>query len=319
MNELHLHALRCPQCGAPGAVREGTRITECERCGVRLCVTGTVIPRYELEARLTAEQAVDLARAWLRDRGFRGEPGRPEPILIPFHEIAGRRTGVFQRKVPKRRRVQRVREGPNNQPQIETRWIQEEEPDTKVLLSDVGHITAAARTPWNLDAFDARAARRSTSLRPFDLSEAQRRATVLAQELSPTDLAERRFAGSGETRIVALSQRTLYFPFWSIPVLSEGGGYELLIDGVRGLAVSWELPEPFPERRWPWLGLAVPGALALGLALRGLLLGDAPVAPGPSLGFGALASGAALWWSARPDWRVRRGPDGSVRAGAVGS
>lgn len=309
MNELRLHALSCPQCGAAGAVREGTRITECERCGVPLCLTGPVTPRYEAEARFDAARAVEAARAFLGQRRSDGDPGRPELLLIPFHEIAGRRTGVFQRTVPKRKRVQDVHYGPDDTPQIQTRWVQEEHFDTKVLLSDVGYLSPAVRTRWDLAAFDPRAARRAAILRPFQLAEAQRRATVFAEEITAPRLADRRFGETEDAKLVAVSHRTVFFPFWSVPVRSAGGSYEVLVDGTSGAVVAWELPEPFPARRWPWLALALPGTLALGVGLRGFALGASPIDPGLALLLGLITTGTALWWSSRPDWRLSRSPD----------
>ena len=316
MNELRLHPLQCPQCGAAGVVREGTRVTRCERCGVPLCLTDVTVPRYEVEARLDAPAAVAAVRAWLDVQKVEGSIGRPELILIPFHEIAGRRTGVFHRKVPKRRLVERVRglEEPDRIPEIEHRWVQEYRDDTKVLLSDVQILTPAARPPWDLRDFDAHAARRTAMLKPFDLADAQRRATVLAEETSAEDLGLRRFGAGPAAEFISVSRRTLFFPFWTLPVASDGGSYEVVIDALSGGMVAARLPRPFARPDAAWIGLAVVGALGLGIGLRGFLLGDTGVHPLLALLVGLVGTALAVRRSTKPDWELRTWPEGAAPA-----
>jgi hypothetical protein len=268
---------------------------------------------------LTTAGAATAARRFLDARRLDGELGRPDLTLVPFHEIAGRRTGVFERKVPERKRVvDRAVWGPDDTPTVHARWVHTHRADTKVLLADVEHLAAAARTPWDLTGFDVRAARNAAVLRPFDLLDAQRRATVFAAEIAPTDLADRRFAGGDDARIVALSRRTLYFPFWWVPVELEGGSYEVIIEGVQGGVVAWRLPEPYPGGRWRWLAASAPGALALGSAIQTVLRGvEIPLDAPAAAGLGLLGLGAALWWARHPDWRVRSGTaDGAPAAAA---
>ncbi len=314
MNELQLQALTCPQCGAPGLVREGTRITECERCGAALCLTATPTPRYEATALLGTTQAASRARAWLEKRGGKVILGRPELVLIPFHEIVGRRVGVFERKVPERKRVHRTIYNPQYQAEdVESKWVYVEREDTKVMVSDVQHLTPAATTRWDLRMFDADAARRSAELRTFDLAEAQRRATVYAEESTAGAVAEERFADrslvqAGTAELVARSRRTIFFPFWSIPVQTTAGSYEVVVDGVAGSIVAWRLPETFRASGLNWAVLAVPGALGLGHGLHALLFGTSMVEPVLAFTVGIVATAAALIRSNRPDWTVRAWP-----------
>jgi hypothetical protein len=310
VNELKLHALTCPQCGAPGVVREGTRITACERCGAPLCLTETTYPRYEAVSNMSAAQAVTAARTWLDQQKQVGMFGRPELVFIPFHEISGRRVGVFERKVPERKRVHRRVYNPQYQTgDIESSWVYEEKEDTKVMVSDVQSLSPAARTPWDLRMFDARAARRSAVLRTFDLVEAQRRATVFAEERSPGAAAGERYADKGQAEMVAASRRTLFFPFWSIPVQTEAGGYEIVIEGVTGDVIAWRLPQPYPASGLTWAMLAVPGALGLGHGLHALFFGAAMISPVISLAAGALLTAIAVGRSNRPDWSLRSWPE----------
>jgi hypothetical protein len=310
VSALELYALTCPQCGAAGVVREGTRITECDRCGARLCLTEVSTPRYEAVPELTATEALARVRAWLAGRGSKGTFGRPELLLIPLHEIAGRRVGVFERKLPVRREVLRtVYSAEARGPVVESRVVYDQRRDTKVMVADVHYLTPAARTPWDLTAFDATEARRRARLRTFDLVEAQRRATVYAEERTADAHARARFPGGGPARLVAVSRRTLFFPFWSIPVESRAGSYEVVVDGVTGAIVAWRLPEIYRGAGLTWALLAVPGALGLGQALRAVLFDAAVLDPAVAFTVGVLAVGAALWRSNRPDWRVRSWPE----------
>jgi hypothetical protein len=314
MNELKLQPLTCPQCGAPGVVRQGTRITECERCGVRLCLTQATTPRYEAVANLNALEAVNAARIWLESRGQVGVLGQPELVLVPFHEIAGRRVGIFERKVPERHRVHRTIYSPQSGgPDVESSWVYVEREDTKVMVSDFQQLVPAARTRWDLQAFDARAARKMATLRSFDLVEAQRRGTVYAEEQSPAATArrrfiERQFSEKGSAEVVATSRRTLFFPFWSIPVQTAAGSHEIVADGLSGTIVAWCLPEAYPGSSLSWAALAVLGALGLGQALNAALVGTAVIDPVFAFVVGVLATGAALWHANRPDWILRSWP-----------
>ncbi len=314
MNELQLYPLTCPQCGAPGLVREGTRITECDRCGAALCLTATPTPRYEAVARLNAAQAASRARAWLERRGGKVILGRPELILIPFHEIVGRRVGIFDRKVPERKRVHRTVFNPQYQTEdVESKWVYVEREDTKVMVSDIQHLTPGATTRWDLQMFDVTDARRTAELRIFDLAEAQRRATVYAEERTPTAAAEERFADrslvrSGTAELVARSRRTIFFPFWSIPVQTLAGGYEIVLDALAGSVVAWRLPETYRVSSVAWALLTVPGALALGHGLRAVFFGTSVIEPALAFAIGIVAMAAALIRSNRPDWTVRTWP-----------
>ena len=309
MNELQLHALTCPQCGAPGLVREGTRITDCERCGARLMLTETLSPKYEAESNLSAAQAITSARAWLSKRGHPAMLGRPELVLVPYHEISGRRIGVFERKLPVRREVHRTVYSPQSGgTEVETQVVYDEKEDTKVMVADVQYLTPAARAPWELSMFDAPAARQMARLRTFDLVETQRRATVYAEEQSASAMAEQRFADKGAAEMVAASRRTLFFPFWSIPMQTEAGSYEVVVEGISGSVIAWRLPEVFRASSLSWALLAVPGALGLGQALRALLFGTSMIDPLIAFAIGAIACGAALYRSNRPDWFIREWP-----------
>jgi ribosomal protein L37AE/L43A len=310
MNELKLHALTCPQCGAPGVVREGTRITACERCGAQLCLTQTASPKYEAVANLSAAEAATAARAWLDKRGLPGMFGRPELVLIPFHEVSGRRVGVFERKMPARREVhRRVYSPQSGGTEVQTKVVYDEVEDTKVMVADVEHLTPAAKTPWGLTIFDAPAARRLARLQAFDLVEAQRRATVYAEEQTASAMAEQRYSGKGSAEMVAVSRRTLFFPFWSITVQLSSGTYEVVVDGISGHVVAWRLPEIYKSSSLNWALLAVPGALGLGHALRAVLLNTSTLDPVFAFVIGAVATGIALYRSNRPDWIVRRWPE----------
>lgn len=314
MNELKLHALTCPQCGAPGVVREGTRITPCDRCGVRLCLSQASTARYEAVANLSAAQAVHATRTWLDQRSQSGMFGRPELVLVPFHEIAGRRIGVFERRVPERKRVhRRVRDPQTGTTTVVSDWDYEEREDTKVMVSDVQQLAPAARTPWDLAMFDARNARKMAQLRTFDLAEAQRRATVFAAEKTAAAAAQDRFAQRDETELVADSRRTIFFPFWSIPVRTGEGSYEIVMEAVTGVIVAWRLPESYPSGSVSWAMLAVPGTLLLGHGLYGMFFGAPVIAPFLALTIGVMATASALYRANRPDWRVRSWPE----AGAI--
>jgi ribosomal protein L37AE/L43A len=310
MNDLKLHSVTCPQCGAPGVVREGTRITECERCGARLCSTEVITPRYEAVANLSAAQAVNRARNWMEQQKKIGMFGRPELVLIPFHEVTGRRVGVFERKVPERKRVhRRAYNAETRTMDVESGWEYEEREDTKVMVSDVQHLTPAARTPWDLAIFDARAARKSARLRHFDLVEAQRRATVYAEEQSPSALAEQRFADKGQAEMVAASRRALFFPFWSIPVQTVSGSYEMVLEAIKGDIIAWRLPEAYPRRSLAWIALAVPGTLCLGQALYATFFGSTVFDSIVLAAVGVIATGIALHRVNRPDWALRSWPE----------
>ncbi len=310
MNELRLHALTCPQCGAPGLVREGTRITDCERCGASLMLTETFAPKYEAEANLSAAQAVTVARAWLDKRGQAGMLGRPELVLIPYHEISGRRIGVFERKLPVRREVHRTVYSPQSGgTEVETKVVYDEKEDTKVMIADVQHLTPAARAPWALSMFDAPSARQMARLRSFDLVETQRRATVYAEEQSPSAMTEQRFADKGTAEMVAVSRRTLFFPFWSIPMQTEAGSYEVVVEAITGSVIAWRLPQVFQASSLNWALLAIPGALGLGQALRATLFDTSMIDPVIAFAFGAAACAVALYRSNKPDWIVRSWPE----------
>jgi hypothetical protein len=317
VNELKLYPIKCPQCGAPEAVREGTRITPCARCGASLCLTEVHSPRYEVTANVSAAQAVAMARSWMDSQGVAGMFGRPELVLMPFHEYCGRRVGVFERKVPERHRVYKKRYDPvHGDTVIEPSFDYTSVQDTKVMVADVERLTPAARAPWDLAMFDPRAARRLAPLRTFDLVEAQRRATVYAEDQSPDAAAHERFAKK-DTEMIASSARTLFFPFWSIPVQTEAGSYEIVIDGVTGNIVSWRMPETFKIPTLAWAGLALPGALALGQALRATLgqalhatfFGEAFIDPVIMFVLGVIGTVIAAMRSNRPDWRIRSWPD----------
>ena len=310
MNELRLHPLTCPQCGAPGAVREGTRITGCERCGATLCLSHVASPKYEAETNLDAAQAQTAARVWLRGRDQKSLVRRPELVLVPFHEIAGRRIGVFERKVPERHRVHRtVYSAEAGGADVESKWVYTQKQDTKVMVSDVQHMEVAARTRWNLRAFDARDARQRAALRSFDLVEAQRRATVYSEERSAADLTAQRFADHGAAEVVAASRRTIFFPFWSVPVQMRGGEYEIVVDGIAGNIVAWRVPSPYPARALAWVAPSVLGAFAIGHALRGILFGSALVDPAIVLLVGVAVGGFGLARAGRPDWSLTVWPE----------
>jgi len=310
MNELKLHALTCPQCGAPGLVREGTRITDCERCGARLMLTETFSPKYEAESNLGAAQAVMAARTWLTKRGRPGMLGRPELVLIPYHEVSGRRIGVFDRKLPVRREVHRTVYSPQSGgTEVETKVVYDEKEDTKVMVADVQHLTPAARAPWELSMFDAPSARQMARLSTFDLVETQRRATVYAEEQSTSAMAEQRFADKGAAEMVAVSRRTLFFPFWSIPLQTEEGSYEVVVEAISGNVIAWRLPELFQASSLNWALLAIPGALGLGQALRALFFDTSMIDPVIAFAIGAVACAAALYRSNKPDWFIRSWPE----------
>ncbi len=311
MNELKLHALTCPQCGAPEVVREGTRITECERCGALLCLSEVSTPRYEAVANLSAAQAVHAARTWLDEQGRPGTFGRPELVLIPFHEVAGRRIGVFERRVPERIQVQRrVYDPQAGGTVVVSDYEYEEREDTKVMVSDVQQLGPAARTPWDLAMFDARAARNTAQLRTFDLVEAQRRATVYAAEQSATAAAERRFGGKEGTEMVAASYRTIFFPFWSIPMKTGEGGYEIVLEAITGNIIAWRMPQSYPSGSIKWAVLAVPGTFLLGHGLSGILFGAATlINPFVAAFVGLLTVLGALLRANHPDWTLRSWPE----------
>ena len=317
MSKLQLHALTCPQCGAPGVVRRGTRITNCERCGARLCLTEVATSKYRVAGELDAAGAAARGHAWMKLRGSSGNLGRPELILVPYHEVSALRVGVFERKVPKRVRRQRSSYSSGAGSGFETveSWVYAEKEDTKVMIADVQHLAPAARTPWNLKMFDAREARRSAHLEPFDLVEAQRRATVFAEEETASAAAGRRFS-EGNSQVVALARRTLFFPFFSIPVEMPSGSFEIVIDGILGNVVAWRLPHSYPQTAMNWALAGIPGAFALGYGIKAITLGAAPApAPAPivdpflALVVGAIATAAALWMSNRPDWALKSWPD----------
>jgi hypothetical protein len=309
VNELKLHALTCPQCGAPGVVREGTRITKCERCGALLCLSEVSTPRYEALANMTAAQAAHSARVWLDQQRRVGMFGRPELVLIPFHEVSGRRVGVFERRVPERIRVhRRVYDPQSGGTKIESDFTYKEKEDTKVMVSDVQQMTPAARTPWDLKMFDPRAARSVARLGAFDLVEAQRRSTVYAAEQSASAVAERRFGEKEGTELVAASRRTIYFPFWSIPVETGEGSYEVVLEAITGKIIAWRMPQPYPSGSLKWAALAVPGALILGHGLNGLFFGGSVIDPMLAAGIGLAATFVALLQARHPDWALRSWP-----------
>jgi len=291
-------------------VREGTRIHPCERCGATLCLSHVASPKYEAPAVLGAAQAQTAARAWLQSRGQKGLCGRPELVLIPFHEVAGRRVGVFERKVPERHRVHRtIYSSETGGSDIESKWVYTQKQDTKVMVSDVQHMQMAARTRWDLSQFDVRDARQRASLRSFDLVEAQRRATVYSEERSATELAEQRYADRGAAQVVAASRRTIFFPFWSIPVQMVAGEYEIVVDGVAGNIVAWRMPSPYPSRSLAWGGLTLLGALAAGHAIRGILTGSAVIDPVVALFVGGALTAFGVIQANRPDWSLAIWPE----------
>lgn len=309
MNELRLNAVSCPQCGAPGVVREGTRITECERCGARLCLTAVTALRYEAVARLSAAQALSQARARIQREKLPGQLGRPEMVLIPYHEIAGRRVGVFDRKVPERIRVHRTIHTPGAEgPDVESKFVYREREDVKVMISDVQHLSPAARTAWDLSMFAAESARRETELVRFELVETQRRATVYAEEDTPSAAAARRFAGGDSATMVGASPRTIFFPFWLVPVEVARRSYHVVIDGVTGNVIAWRLPRTRRREVFAWAVLAIPGALALGNTVHGLLSGPALVPPVFGLAIGVVATALALRRVNQPDFGVESWP-----------
>ena len=305
MSDLTLRPLKCPQCGAPGVVRRGTRITNCERCGVRLCLTEVATSKYEVSGTLSPGGALNAARSWMEGRSVKGNFGRPELVLIPFHEVSSIRVGVYERTVPERLRAKRVQYSSGDGGAEPVDWVYAEKEDTKVMIADVQHLQPAAQVPWDLSEFDAREARRSASLQPFDLVEAQRRATVYAEEETALGAAERRFSQGSEMEVVPLGRRTLFFPFWSIPVETTSGSFQIVLDGVNGAVVAWRLPRPFPRAAAVWALLAIPGAFALGHGINALFLGgSSPLDPFAALLLGALATGAALWKANHPDWAL---------------
>lgn len=309
MNELRLNAVSCPQCGAPGIVREGTRITQCGRCGSRLCLTELSGSRYEAVARLSAAQALSQARARIQQQRLPGQLGRPELVLIPYHEIAGRRVGIFDRKVPERERVHRtIHSTRSGGPEVESKFVYREREDVKVMISDVQHLSPAARPAWDLGMFDAEAARRGTELVRFDLVEAQRRATVYAEEETPLGAARRRFADAGSARMVAASRRTIFFPFWLVPVEVSSRSYHVVVDGVAGSVVAWRLPRARGRETLWWSALVVPGTLGIGQTLHLLLTGSALVSPIVGMTVGLAATGLALHRINRPDLSVETWP-----------
>jgi hypothetical protein len=277
-------------------------------------LTETAYPKYEAEANLNAAQAAARARSWLDKRGQAGMLGRPELVLVPYHEIAGRRVGVFERKVPVRREIHRSVYNPHTGgPDVETKVVFDQKEDTKVMVSDVQHITPAARTPWDLGMFEASAARRTCQLRSFDLVEAQRRATVYAEEQTPAARADQRYSERGDSEMVAASRRTLFFPFWSLSVQLETGSYEMVIDGINGNVVAWRLPEVYRASSLNWALLAVPGALGLGQFLRTLLFDTSMIPAFVALVVGGAAMAAVVIRSNRPDWFIRSWPEpGSI-------
>jgi hypothetical protein len=109
--------------------------------------------------------------------------------------------------------------------------------------------------------------------------------------------------------MVAESRRTLFFPFWSIPVQTEAGSYEIVVEGIAGTIVAWRLPRVFKVATLNWAILAVPGALAFGQFLRAVLTGDSILNPGLGFVAGMMLLGPALWRSYRPDWSVQTWPD----------
>jgi hypothetical protein len=235
--------------------------------------------------------------------------GRPELVLIPFHEVSGRRIGVFERRVPERVRVhRRVYDPQSGGTKVESDWSYEEREDTKVMVSDVQQLTPAARTPWDLKMFDSRAARNLARLSVFDLVEAQRRSTVYAAEQSAAAAGERRFGEKEGTELVAASRRTIYFPFWSIPVGTGEGSYEIILEAITGKIIAWRMPQPYPSGSFKWAALAVPGALLLGHGLNGTFFGTPVIQPLLAIGIGAVATVGALLQARHPDWMLRSWP-----------
>lgn len=317
MNELKLHPLTCPQCGAPGVVREGTRITDCERCGARLCISHLASPKYEAIANLGPAQAITAARAWMQSHDQTGIPQRPELVLVPYHEIAGRRVGIFERKVPDRERVHRtIYSAHTGESDVESKWVYTQREDTKIMVSDVQHLAVAAKTPWHLGGFDAAEARRRSTLRDFDLVEAQRRATVYTEERTTDEAAALRFADRGAAEMVATSRRTILFPFWAIPVRTPEGEYEIVVDGIGGNVIAGRMPQSFPMPSLSWAGLAVVGALLLGQAFRAILFDGAVIDPVIAGLAGAGLTGLGLSRTNWPDWSIRSWPEADTLAGS---
>lgn len=309
MNQLRLQALTCPQCGAPRIVRQSTRITECERCGVRLCLTETDAAHYEVVARVEARDAASRARAWMDERKQLGLLGRPELIFVPFQDLSARRVGVFERRVPVRVGIRSGMFGTSSGGgEAEPEYIYKHEEDTKVMVADVQRLTPAARTPWGMNAFEPREARKKAELRRFDLVEAQRRATVYAEETTHGVLSDRKLTSRGSSQIVASVRHTLFFPFWSIPVQSESGSYEIVVEGVSGEVIAWRMPERSPSPGLRWLASAVPGSLALGYGLNAMLAGSGPFDPVIAIVLGAILTAISLHRSNAPDWAIRSWP-----------
>lgn len=321
MNNLRLIALTCTQCGAPGIVREGVRITKCDRCGARLCLFETAIARYEVAGHLDQAGAVAAARDWLDEHGQKGTIRRPEPILVPFHDIGGRRIGIFERTISERvgSKTRGVVFGMGQSGDMQPEFIYKNKEDTKVMVSDVQRLTPAARTPWDLKAFDAQDARKKAVLQSFDLVEAQRRATVYTEELTYSVLSDRKLTRTGTAEIVASTRHTLFFPFWSVPVESQGGIFEIVVEGISGDVIAWRMPDGGAQSGLSWAALAAPGALTLGYGLQQVLLGSSPIVsiiadpitvdPIIAIVIGAILTGIALWRSNRPDWVLRSWPE----------
>ena len=136
--------------------------------------------------------------------------------------------------------------------------------------------------------------------------------TVYVEEERHQLPADYRFALRGSGELVATSRRTIFFPFWSIPLQTETGSYEIVVEGIAGAIVAWRLPRIYQASTLNWAVLAVPGALALGQFLRATLFGSSILNPAIGLVAGIVALGTALWRSNRPDWSVQTWPDAAT-------
>ena len=131
---------------------------------------------------------------------------------------------------------------------------------------------------------------------------------MYAEEQSPSAISKQRFGDKGTAEMVAASRRTLFFPFWSIPMQTEAGSYEVVVEGISGSVIAWRLPEVFRASSLNWALLAVPGALGLGQALRAVFFGTSMIDPVIALAVGIVACGAALYRSKVPDWSIHTWP-----------
>ena len=72
--------------------------------------------------------------------------------------------------------------------------------------------------------------------------------------------------------------------------------------------IAWRLPEVFQASSLNWALLAVPGALGLGQVLRAVFFGTSLIDPVIAFAVGAVACGAALYRSNKPDWIIKSWP-----------